>query len=182
MSADDIFNAAVAIAREVVDERSIGVSLLTILNKTASHCVQAQGYHGRLISFTPYQYEQVASEFAAPYLARIAELESTLLRVREETTSLPMQLESLRAIRATLELEVSELQDAYGSEERTRIKLSRTVAEQEDRIAKLEAENKSLRDAAIAMFDAIDGCTLSHPDGITVAVLRLEELRDMVKP
>ena len=42
-----------------------------------------------------------------------------------------------------------------------------------ERLAKLEV-------AARAAGESLQGCTLSHPDGITVALLRLEELRELV--
>ncbi len=44
-----------------------------------------------------------------------------------------------------------------------------------ERLAKLET-------AARAAGESLQGCTLSHPDGITVALLRLEELRELVTP
>mgnify|MGYP003443388913 CR=1 FL=1 len=113
MSANDIFSAAVAIARDIIDDRySTGAKLRRLLTNRGI----------RIRDFDAC--DDVASEFAAPYLQRIAELEAEL------RTRTAQRDDHIRGGK----------HDA-------------------DRIAKLEAENKSLRDAAQKAFDVYDNAT-----------------------
>jgi hypothetical protein len=118
MSADDIFDAAVAIAREVVDDRySTGAKLRRLMT---NHGIRIRDFDA---------CDHAASEFAAPYLQRIAGLELQLRIMTNGGNAL------------------AELADKW----RDRAK------ESDERIAKLESENKALRDAAQNAEDDAQG-------------------------
>lgn len=88
MSADDIFNAAVAIARDVIDNRqSHGARLRDALE----NC----GIRVRDIGAC---YD-AASEFAAPYLARIAELEAENKALSEDLVKLNQAVDEVVELR-----------------------------------------------------------------------------------
>jgi hypothetical protein len=121
MNADDIFDVAIAIAREVVDEQSLGVRLRVLINKAHRDNTlpnQSAATFDDIVQVGYRASEQAASEFAAPYLARIAELEA-----------------ELRARTAQRDDHV------------------RGGKHDVDRIAKLESENKALRDAALFLLE-----------------------------
>jgi hypothetical protein len=74
MSADDAFNAAVAIAREVVDERKRAENLYNAIRRKL--VIHATPQFALLFPSEQADIVNAASEFAAPYLQRIAELEA----------------------------------------------------------------------------------------------------------
>lgn len=141
MSADDVFDAAVAIAHNIVAKSPEGERLNRALE------------HAQFV-LTPWrqrnpgewsQLNQAASEFAAPYLRKIAELEKQLTNADPRVPA-----DYVRRLRAALTAEHPEvIIDAA----------ARVVRERDDartRIAILEAENKALHDAlACATMDSL---------------------------
>ena len=110
MKVDDVFNAAVAIAREVVDERTPGEKFPIDELYALRDGSERQGRAPDLADI-----RSLIDKVAAPYRARIAELEAIALKVPE-------------------------LMREY---------------------AKLESENKSLREAARAMIAVHDNLPTS---------------------
>ncbi len=80
-----------------------------------------------------------------------------------------------RPLIAKLETENAELRKAYVLASETTAATVKENCALRERLAKLET-------AVRATGESLEGCTLSHPDGITVALLRLEELRELVTP
>lgn len=76
--ADAVFDAAAAIAREVVDERSLGSKLSEIQQRAMHERVPTHrdAFFEDIINGQRRAMDQAASEFVAPYLRRIAKLEA----------------------------------------------------------------------------------------------------------
>ena len=169
MNADDIFDAAVAIAREVVDERSLGALLNKALER--SQFLLTPWRQRKPVEWS--QLNQAASELVAPYLQRIAKLEADVRHLSESNASyvdgairLTTKLMASEARIANLETRVQDTDDVCKrmAEELGTCEIERDCARQVayeaknatdkalDRLAKLEAENKSLRDAARAII------------------------------
>lgn len=82
MSADDVFDAAVAIARNIVANSPEGERL----NRALEHAQFVMTPWRQRNPVEWAQLNQAASEFAAPYLARIAELEAENKALRSQIT------------------------------------------------------------------------------------------------
>lgn len=151
MTADKLFDATVAIARDVVEERRTGEGQRLHLVLAKANVV---GWFHSWLGFADNErngINRAASEFAAPYLARIAELEKeTLFDILERLGDHchimnPNGYADLDAdgVRARIFKFVEYLTE-------------HAMGDLRENVAKLEAENKALRDAARAVLDARD--------------------------
>lgn len=119
--ADAVFDAAAAIAREVVDERSLGSKLSEIQQRAMHERVPTHrdAFFEDIINGQRRAMDQTASEFVAPYLQRIED------KTREHMAA----------------------QSALDNERQAHRQTISRLGTATDRIAKLEAENKAVRDA-----------------------------------
>jgi hypothetical protein len=135
MSADDFFKAAVTIVREVVNKRSLELTKSQVAFVDACDAKPRDITQVDLVAIIR-KLQARESEFAAPYLARIEELQSDVRHLCENNAS---YVEG--AIRLTTKLMASE-----------------------ERIAKLEVENKSLREQSRLGADELHDLGLGTRD------------------